>query len=164
MLRFANGRRNSVGTIDHALAIRHVVDLMDKDRALFCQLIHNIAVMDDFAADIDGRAEGLKSDFDDVDRADHAGAEAARLEQQHPLLVGDAARLATVESGVEDRGSHSNSIPMLELIGVFHRFKSIRDGDRWTNALKREAAGACRRLLWQEWGQRIISLDNVLVT
>ena len=75
------------GRVDDALAVGHVVDFVDEDRALFRQLIHNIAVMDDFAAHINGRAEGFKGDLDDVDGAHHAGAKTARLEQQNPLLA-----------------------------------------------------------------------------
>ena len=51
---FADGGRNSVGGVDDALAVGDVVDLMDEDGAFFSQLIHNIAVMDDFAADVMG--------------------------------------------------------------------------------------------------------------
>ena len=81
----AHRGRNAVGRVDDALAVGHVVDFMDKNRALFRQLIHNIAVMDNLAAHVDGRAKGFQSDLDNVDRAHHAGAKAARLEQQHPL-------------------------------------------------------------------------------
>ena len=87
----ADGRRNAVRRVDHALAVGHVVDLVDKDRAFFRQLVHNIAVMDDLAAHVNGRAEGFKGDFDDVDGAHHAGAKTARFEQQHPLLAGGSA-------------------------------------------------------------------------
>ena len=95
----AHRRRNAVGRVDDALAVRHVVDLVDKDRALFRQLIHNIAVMDNFAAHVDGRAKGFKGDLDDVDRAHHSGAKAARLEQQHPLLTGGSARDDLIQLG-----------------------------------------------------------------
>ena len=43
--------------------------------------------MDDFAAHVDGRAEGLESDLDDVDGADYSGAETTWFEQQHPLFA-----------------------------------------------------------------------------
>ena len=57
----AHRRRNSVRGVDYTLPIRHVVDLVDKDRALFRQLIHNIAVVDNFAAHVNGRAKGLQA-------------------------------------------------------------------------------------------------------
>jgi hypothetical protein len=49
--------------------------------------------MDDLATDVNRRAEGLKSDLDDVDGADYSGAETTWFEQQHPLLAtGSVAR------------------------------------------------------------------------
>jgi hypothetical protein len=84
----AHRRRNAVRGVDHALAIRNFVDLMHEDRALFRQLVHNKAVMHDLPAHIDGRAKGVEGDLDNVDGAHHAGAKAARLEQQNTLLAG----------------------------------------------------------------------------
>jgi hypothetical protein len=43
--------------------------------------------MDDLVAHIDGRAELLEGPFDDVDGADDAGAEPARLSKHHPHTV-----------------------------------------------------------------------------
>jgi hypothetical protein len=43
--------------------------------------------VDDFLADIDGRAEGLEGDADNVNGAHHAGAEAPRLEQKQSLSL-----------------------------------------------------------------------------
>ncbi len=103
----ADRRRNAMSRVNHALAVGHVVDLMDKDRALFRQFVDHIAVMNDLAAHIDGRAEGFKSDLDDVDRAHHAGAEAPWLEQQNPLLTRGSPGGVTVGDGVEDSRSHS---------------------------------------------------------
>src|ERR1035441_2688718 len=88
-----NRGRHAMGAVDDALAVGHVVDLVDKNCALFRQLVHNIAVMDDLAADVDGRAEGLQSDLDDVDGADDSGAKTTWFEQQHPLFAtGSVAR------------------------------------------------------------------------
>jgi hypothetical protein len=52
-----------------------------KDGALFGQLIHNIAIVDDLPANVDGSAEGFEGDLDDIDGADDSGAKAARLKQ-----------------------------------------------------------------------------------
>jgi hypothetical protein len=52
---------------------------MHEDSALFSQLIHNIAVVNDFTANIDRSAEGFEGDFDDVDGANDSGTKAARL-------------------------------------------------------------------------------------
>ena len=40
------------------------------------------AVVDDLFADVDRRPKGLQGDADNIDRPDHARAEAARLQQQ----------------------------------------------------------------------------------
>jgi hypothetical protein len=44
--------------------------------------------VDDLAPDIDGRAKGFQSNFDDVDCANDTRAKAARFEQEDPLLIG----------------------------------------------------------------------------
>ena len=62
--------------------------------------------MDDLAAHVNGRAEGLKGDLDDIDGAHHAGAETARLEQQHPLLAGGSPWGTVTGNGIEDSCSH----------------------------------------------------------
>src|SRR5271167_1216175 len=97
-------------TIDDALAVGNVVDVVDKDRALFRQLVHNIAVMDNFAAHIDGRAEGVESDLDDVDSADYSSAEPSRFEQQHTLFargsVAGAAMGTVIGDGFDGSSGH----------------------------------------------------------
>ncbi len=74
-------RRNAVGAVNHALSVGHIVDFVHKNRALFRQLIHNIAVMDNLAANVNGRAKRLQCDFYNVDGPHHARAKAAGLEQ-----------------------------------------------------------------------------------
>ena len=98
----AHRRRYAVGRVNDTLAIGNVVDLMDKDRALLCQLIHNVAVMHNLPPHIDGRAEGFESDLDNVDRADNAGAKASRLEQQDPFLTWGSPGVVTVRDGFKD--------------------------------------------------------------
>ena len=71
--------------------------------------------MDDFAAHVDGRAEGFKGDLDDVDGAHHAGAKTARLEQQHPFLAGGSAGGTVMGNGIEGSCGHPLSIPTGEL-------------------------------------------------
>src|SRR5579871_4471784 len=83
-----NSRRNAVCAVNHALPVWNVIDLMNEDRALFCQFIDNVPIVNNLAAHIDGRAEGLKGNVDDVNRAHHASTESTRLQQQHPLLAG----------------------------------------------------------------------------
>ncbi len=66
--------------IDDALTVRHVVYLMNKDRAFFCQLVHDITVMDNFAANVNGRPKSFQGNFHDVDRTHNASAKASRLQ------------------------------------------------------------------------------------
>src|SRR3954471_5966895 len=97
--------------VDDALPVGHIVNLVDEDRALFRQLVHNITVVNDFATDVDGRAEGIEGNLYDVDRAHHSGAETAWLKQQNTLGGGGSSGAGTVRNGIEDSGGHINSIP-----------------------------------------------------
>ena len=74
--------RNAVSAVDDALAGRNFLDAVHKNGALGGQLVHHVAVVDDLLAHVNGRAEGLQGDADDVDGAHHAGAEAAGLQQK----------------------------------------------------------------------------------
>ena len=65
--------------IDHAHPLGNIVDIVDKDRALFRQLIHYKAVVHNFFANVNGRAKGVESDLHDIDGANHPGAKAPRL-------------------------------------------------------------------------------------
>jgi hypothetical protein len=62
--------------------------------------------MDDLAAHINRRSKGFQCDFDNVNRAHHARAKAAWLEQQHPLLTGGSLGVISVRDGFEDSCSH----------------------------------------------------------
>ena len=73
-------RRNAVGRVDDALAVGHVIYFMNKNRAFIRQLVHNIAVMNNFSAHVNRRAKGFQRDLDNVDRTHHTGAKSARLE------------------------------------------------------------------------------------
>ena len=107
---FADGRRNTVGGVNYTLTVRHVVDLVNKNGALFGQFIHNIAVMDNFAANVNRRAKGLKRNFDDVDGTNNAGAKAARFEQKDPLLTGRCFALGAIGDRIKRSCSHTTII------------------------------------------------------
>ena len=79
----AHGLRNAVCAEDHGGAVRHLVELVDEHRALRAQLVDDEAVVHDFVAHVDRRAERLERALDDLDRAVDAGAETARIGQQH---------------------------------------------------------------------------------
>jgi hypothetical protein len=62
--------------------------------------------MYNFAAHVDGRTKGLQSDLYNVDRAHHAGAKTARLQQQHPFLTGGSLGVGTVRDGIKQSCGH----------------------------------------------------------
>ncbi len=57
--------------------------MLDEARAFCAQALDDMPIVHDLVADIDGRAKAGKRLFDDVDRADHAGAESPRLRKHH---------------------------------------------------------------------------------
>jgi hypothetical protein len=64
---------------------RHVGQVFDEDGALGLEVVHHIGVVHDLVAHVDGRAEAGDGALDDLDGAVDAGAEAARLGQQHVM-------------------------------------------------------------------------------
>ena len=83
--------RNAVGAENGHRALGNVGEFLDEDRALGAQGFDDVAVVDDFVADVDRRPEHFQRALDDLDRALDAGAEPAGLRQkdlQHfPLCV-----------------------------------------------------------------------------
>jgi len=63
---------------DHRPVIRALVQFLDEDGAQLFQPIHDMAVVNDLVAHIDGGAVFLDGALDDLDRPVHPGAEAAR--------------------------------------------------------------------------------------
>ena len=79
LLRLGRDRLgHAMGGKDDRHAIGHLVQFLDKDRALRLQAVHHIFVVDDFMADIDRRAIGFDRLFHDDDGAVDPGAKAAR--------------------------------------------------------------------------------------
>ena len=70
---------------DDAAAVRHVQTGVHKDGAAGGELLYHVQVVDDFLANVDRRSENLQGNLHDVDRADHAGTEAARAQQENFL-------------------------------------------------------------------------------
>ena len=64
-------------------AARDLVQLLDEHRAFRLQVVDDEAVVDDLVAHVDRRAELRERLLDDRDRAVDAGAEAARIGEQH---------------------------------------------------------------------------------
>ena len=71
--------------IDHARAFRDLVQFIDEDRALLCEVVHYVAVVNNLLAHVDRCAEGIERNLHDVDRANHARAKASRLEEKNSL-------------------------------------------------------------------------------
>ena len=67
-----------MGREDHRAVVGNLVELIDEHRAELAQPVDDEAVVDDFMAHIDGRAEPLERELDDLDRAVDAGTKAAR--------------------------------------------------------------------------------------
>jgi len=64
-------------------ARRHLLEPFDEHRTLGAQVGHHVRVVHDLVADVHRRAVHLQRPLDDLDRAIDAGAEAARLGEQH---------------------------------------------------------------------------------
>ena len=77
-----------MGREHHRPVVRHLVELIDEHRAELAQAVDHEAVVDDLVADIDGRAEPLERELDDLDRSVDSGTEAARRGDQHSEGVG----------------------------------------------------------------------------
>jgi len=106
----ANRGRDTVGRVDHSRAFRNLVQLIDEDRALFRQIVHDIAVVHDLFAHVDGSAKGIESNLHNVDCPHNAGAEAAGLQQEDTFGLWCSAVLVNsrlVKSGCR----HVSSIP-----------------------------------------------------
>ncbi len=56
------------------------VDAIDENRSFLLEFFHHKAIVDDFLADINGWAESLEGNADDVDRPNHSGAKTPWLQ------------------------------------------------------------------------------------
>lgn len=108
------------------MAVWYVIDLMDKNRTLFRQLIHDIAVVNDFAPNVNRRAKGFQRNLDDVNSADHARAEAARFEQKNPLLIGRSLVMGAIGDGIKRRCSHTTIISICQEFTRAQRYLNPR--------------------------------------
>src|SRR3546814_629938 len=75
----ANRLRDAVGAEDNVGVVGDFVQLLDEDRAALLEVVDHVAVVHDFVAHVDRRAERLDRTLDDLDRAVDAGAEAAGI-------------------------------------------------------------------------------------
>ena len=81
--------RHAVGGEHDGAVVRHLVELVDEDRALGLEAFDDVAIVHDLVADIDRPAVALDGALDDLDGTIDAGAEAARAgEQDRERLLG----------------------------------------------------------------------------
>src|SRR5690606_22027431 len=88
-----HGLRHTVRREHHDGARWGFMQLVDEDGALGLQVLDDVAVMDDFVPDINGRAVELESPLDDVDGPVDSRAKAARL-RQHNFRPADRLHVA----------------------------------------------------------------------
>ena len=75
--------RHTMGREDHRGAVRHVAQLLDKDRAEPAQPVDHVAVVHHLVPHVHRRTEQLQRTLDDVDGAIDPGTEAARVGEQY---------------------------------------------------------------------------------
>ena len=85
---FADGGRDTMGTIDRTLTGGDLVELFDKDRTFLLELLNHVPVVDDLFPHVNRRAKGLQGDLDDVNCAHDACTEASWSQQDNFLLGG----------------------------------------------------------------------------
>src|SRR5215813_1565406 len=72
--------RDTVGTVDDSLPLRHFLHAIHEDSALFREFIHHVAVVNDLLADVDGPSEGLQRNTHDINGAHYPRAEPSWLQ------------------------------------------------------------------------------------
>ena len=75
----AHRLRHAMRAEDHRRAVGHLVEFLDEDRAALLEVVDDVAVVHDFVAHVDRRAQRFERALDDLDRAVDAGAETAGI-------------------------------------------------------------------------------------
>jgi len=96
-------RRRPVGGKDRDGSDRDLVDLVDEDRALRLQVAHDVQVVHDLFADVDGRAVLVERPLDGLHRTLDPRAVAARCGEQHDAMVRGVAHVQLFDSMVLHR-------------------------------------------------------------
>ncbi len=74
-----------MGRQHHRLALRHLGLVIDEDRAARLELAHDMQVVDDLLADVDGGAVQLERSLHRLDRPLHTRAVASRRREENLL-------------------------------------------------------------------------------
>jgi hypothetical protein len=77
-----NFRRNPMGAVNHALTLGNLADAVDENSAFLLEFLDHKTIVDNLFADVNGGAEGLQRNPDDVDCSHHSGAESTRFQKQ----------------------------------------------------------------------------------
>ena len=83
--RLVHGRRDAVGREDDRRARRRLLLRVDEDRAARLEVAHDVDVVDDLLAHVDGRPVVLERELDRLDGALDPGAVAARRSEEDAL-------------------------------------------------------------------------------
>jgi hypothetical protein len=83
-----HARRNAVSTENDVGALRHLIDLVDEDRALLFKGGDDVNVVNDLLAHVDRGTKIGERFFHRDDRSVDPGAIASRGRQEHPLVSG----------------------------------------------------------------------------
>src|SRR5215475_5307578 len=89
----------------HDRAFGHCLCFIDEDRAALLQTSHNMSVMHDLLAHVDGRAEALQSFLDGLHSSVDPGTIATGLGQQHAAGLGRHATHTKCSSPTRVRGA-----------------------------------------------------------
>ena len=103
---FTHSRGDTVGAENDARSFGHFGQLFDENGTRAAQLFHDVAVVDDFLPDVDGRAIKIEGNFDYIDGSYHARTEAAGFEEQDLLFSTTgrgAGRRFDVKKGISGR-------------------------------------------------------------
>jgi hypothetical protein len=79
-----DGARNAMRAEDRYCAPRNLGKVLDETCAFRLEAFDDVAVVNNFVTDINGRPESIESPLDDLDRPHHTGTKPARLRQDNP--------------------------------------------------------------------------------
>lgn len=112
-----------MGAENEDSAMRDFFDGFDENGATAAELFDDVSVMDDFVMDVDRIAVSFEGEFDDIYRADNAGAKAAGADAQKDFTVGFSRHLlpksVIYQSSIIPQGPglpHGNSLFALKRV------------------------------------------------
>src|SRR5215813_9518470 len=85
--RLAHFRGNAVRAVDDPFAGGDLFNAVYEDGALLLQLLDNETVMNNFLADVNGRAKSFERNSHDIDCAHHPCTEAPGLQKKQSLAI-----------------------------------------------------------------------------